>query len=75
MPSMSSTQHRQDLTHWKLSVISFEQIHRLKKNSSCLVMHPDLVHMLTIDEPALSSDQVCILTPMYTERHFVTGKD
>lgn len=26
-----SIQHRQYLTHWKLSVISFEQIHRFKK--------------------------------------------
>ena len=35
-------------------------------------MHPDLVHMLAINKLALSSHQVCILTSMYTERHFVT---
>ena len=75
MFSLSSIQHRRYLTHWKLSVISFEQIHRWKKKSNCLVMHPDLVHMLAINKLALSSHQVCILTSMYTERHFVTWKD
>ena len=35
MFSLSSIQHRRYLTHWKLSVISFEQIHRWKKKSNC----------------------------------------